>query len=65
MKKGFGSAVGAGSIPQGYLVRTQGSGSGSAPKCHGSPTLVVVTLMFIRVNNELLLIFKLKGTGIS
>jgi hypothetical protein len=41
MKKGFGSGVGSGSIPRGYWVLTQKSGSGFAPKCHGSPALVI------------------------
>ncbi len=35
LKKGVGSVVGSGSVSQ-----RCGSVSGSAPKCHGSPTLV-------------------------
>jgi hypothetical protein len=35
LKKGAGSEVGSGSISQRY----GSGGSGSAPKCHGSPTL--------------------------
>jgi hypothetical protein len=39
LKKGVGSGVGS---------VTQNCGSGSAPKCHGSPTLIISTLFLGR-----------------
>jgi hypothetical protein len=43
VNKGVGSGVGSGSRTGsgvGSISQRYGSGSGSAPKCHGSPTLL-------------------------